>query len=111
MRTTLPSFAGLRPEVRRADRLLDRGHQRRVERLRDDQRRLGDRQRRHLVDRHLRAVGLDVNAVEQADGGAPGADVRHVAPDALDAGVHARLHFAEHAFQIAEIHVSPSGSW
>ena len=59
----------------------------------------------HLVDRHLGAVGLDVDAVEQADRGAAGADVRHVPADALDGGVHPRLDLAEHAFQIVEIHM------
>ena len=73
MRITLPSLAGLSPRLDGADRLLDRAHLRRIERLRDDQRRLGHRQRRHLVERHHRAVGLDVHGVEQRHRGAAGA--------------------------------------
>ena len=34
---TLPSFDGFSPRLDAADRLLDRAHQRRIERLRDDQ--------------------------------------------------------------------------
>ena len=53
-------------EVRGADGLLDRAHQRRVERLRDDHRRLGHRERGHLVERHAGAVGVHVDRVEDA---------------------------------------------
>jgi hypothetical protein len=42
--------------------------------------------------------GLDMDAVEQADGGAPGAHRRHLAADAIDRAVHPCLQFREHAF-------------
>ena len=63
-------------EIGGANRLLDRAELRRVERLRDDQRRLGNREAGDLVQRHLRAVGLDVDAVENRDRRAAGPHAR-----------------------------------
>src|SRR4029079_2275588 len=68
-------------EIRTADRLFNRPHQRRVEWLGNDERRLGNGERRNLIDRDLGPVGLDVNAVEQTDSGTAGADVGHVTAD------------------------------
>ena len=75
MRTTLPSFAGFNPrsDARMAFSIAPMTC--RIERLRDDQRRLRHRKGGHLVDRHACAVRLDLNAVEQADRGTPGTDV------------------------------------
>ena len=64
--STLPSLVGFRPRFALRIAFSIAAHQRRIERLRDDQRRLRNRQRRHLVERHLRAVGLDVHGVEDA---------------------------------------------
>ena len=52
MRIDLAVRRRIQAEVRLLDAPLDGAHQRRVERLRDDQRRLRDGQRRHLVERH-----------------------------------------------------------
>ena len=67
MRTTLPSLAGFSPRPGARIAFSIAAELRRVERLRDDQRRLGDRQAGDLIERHLRAVGLDVHAVENRD--------------------------------------------
>jgi hypothetical protein len=47
-----------------------------------------------------------VDAVEQPDRRAAGADVRHVAAHPLDGAIHPRLDLAEHSFQITEFHNS-----
>ena len=86
MRTTLPSLAGLRPRSDARMAFSIAADQRRIERLRDDQRRLGHRQRRDLIERHLRAVGLDVHAVEERDRRAAGAHAGHVVADVLERG-------------------------
>ena len=80
-----------------ADRLFDRAELRRVERLRDDQRRLGNRQAGELVERHLRAVGLDVHAVENRHRRAAGAHARQLVPHVLDRRVHPLVDFGEQA--------------
>ena len=66
----------IQAEVGAADGAFDRGDQRRIERLRDDHRRFGNRQRRHLIERHHRAVGLDVHGVEDRHRRAAGAHAR-----------------------------------
>jgi hypothetical protein len=80
------------------------GQRGRVEGLRDDQVRLGNRQPGQLVQRHLRAVRLDVHRVEQARRRAPRADVRQLLPHVLHAAVHPRFHFAEQALEVFRVH-------
>ena len=103
MRTTLPSLDGFEPEIGRADRLFDRAELRRIERLRDDQRRLGHRQAGELIERHLRAVGFDVHAVENRDRCPSGADAGELVPDVFERAASIRL------FDFAE--QSLSGRW
>src|ERR1043166_1617419 len=79
---------GIEPEVGVADRLLDRpGHllleRRHADGARVDQRHLGD-----LVDRHLRAVVVDRDVVEDAGVRAPGAHLGEIRLERLDALVH-----------------------
>ncbi len=62
--STLPSVAGLRPRLALRIAFSMVASQRRVERLRHDHRRFGNRERRDLIERHLRAVGFDVHRVE-----------------------------------------------
>ena len=82
-------------EVGQTNRPLERRHQRWIERLRHDQRRLGNRERGHLVEGHLRAIRLDVHVLEQSGRRAPGAHARQFLPHEFDLRVHALLHFAE----------------
>ena len=91
-------------EVRRADRLLDRAELRRIERLRDDQRRLGNRQAGQLVERHLRAVGLDVDAVEDRHRRAAGPHAGQFVAHVLERRVHPLVDFGEQALQVVDIH-------
>ena len=75
--------------------LFDGAHQRRIERLRDDHRRLGNRQRATWLSGILRAVGLDVHAVEQSGDARPVRTPAELLADELDLAVHALLDFAE----------------
>ena len=59
---------GVQPEVGLQDRPLDRLHRARVERLDREQARLGDVDRRELLDRRLLAVVVDRDPVEEGGG-------------------------------------------
>jgi hypothetical protein len=95
------------PEVRASYRLFDGSHQRRVERLRDDEGRFGNRERRHLIDRDARAVSLDLHRIEDGDRRTPRADAGKLAPDVLQLRVHPFLDLCEQAFQISSVHAGP----
>ena len=82
------------------------GQQRGIERLHDDERRLGNRQAGDLVQRHLRAVRLDVHVVEQGSRRPAGADARKIVLDALERDVHPLVDFGKQSFEIVDIHSS-----
>ena len=82
--------------------------QRGIERLHDDERRLGNRQAGDLVQRHLRAVGLDVHVVEQGSRRPAGADAGELVLDVLERDVHPLVDFGKQSFEIVDIHIAPS---
>src|SRR5690606_23418611 len=78
-------------QVRTQDGLLDRADHALVPRGDDQRARVGDRHGCHLRQRNVAAVGRDRDAVDQAGGGPPGADLDEVVAQRLDALGHARL--------------------
>jgi len=88
---TLPSFDGVNPRSGLQQRLLDRLDRGRVEGLDRQHPRLGNVDRGQLLERRLLAVVVDLHAVEEGRGGAPGADGVELRPRVLDARVHAVL--------------------
>ncbi len=91
-------------EARGTDGLLDRAQLRRVERLRHDERRLGNREARDLVERHLGSVGLDVHAVQNRHRCAPGPHARKLVLQVIDRRLHPLADFAVQPFQVSDIH-------
>ena len=75
-----------------------------IERLREDHRRLGDREAGDLVERHLGAVGLHVHAVQDGDRRAPRAHARQFVAHVLDGGVHPLVDFRKQPLEIADVH-------
>ena len=57
-----------------------------------------------LVQRHLRAVRLDVHVVEQGSGRPPGADSGKIVLHTLERDVHPLLDFDKQSFEIVDIH-------
>jgi hypothetical protein len=80
---------GVETEPGLADRLVDRLRHRAVPDLDDDEARLGDAHRRHLVERQARAVGVDMDRVEEARGGAAGAQAAELLPQHFQPALHA----------------------
>src|SRR3546814_10694497 len=63
-----------------------------VPNLDGDHARLGHAERADLGDRHLGAVGLDGDRLQQADRGAARAEALELAPEGLERVVHALLY-------------------
>ena len=78
-------------EPGRADRLFDRADVRLVPHLHRQHARLGRRDGRDLVERHVRAVDLDRHRIEQRGRGAAGAQAAEIVLQRLDRAVHAAL--------------------
>src|SRR3989442_2291075 len=78
----------LEPELGLQDRLLDRLDLGRVERLHCEEARLRRVDRRHLLQRRLLAVVVDLDAVEQGRRGASRADAVELGTGRLDRLVH-----------------------
>src|SRR4051794_9816677 len=87
----LAVVAGVEPQVRVADRLLDGLELAGVVGLDDRHPRLGDVDRRQLVQRRHRAVVVDDDPREHARGGTPGADARQVVLGHRDGLLHLLL--------------------
>ena len=94
----------IQAQVGGADGLFDGPELRRIERLRDDQRRLRNRESRDLVQRHFRAVGLDVDAVQNRDRRPSGPHAGELVLDVLDGHAHPLVDFGVQPFQIVHIH-------
>ena len=105
---TLPSLAGLSPRSDERIAFLDDAHERGIERLRDNQRGLGNGQRGHLIERHLGAIGLDVEVFEQSGRRASCPHTGEFLADELDLSIHALFQVSEESLQIAHIHRSVS---
>jgi hypothetical protein len=97
-------------KIRRTYRFFERDHQRGIERLRHDERGLWHREGGHLVDRHLRAVGLDVHVLENANRRAPRAHACELVLHVVERGIHPLVDLEEQPFQIIYVHVIVSTS-
>ena len=86
-----PSVIGLMPRLAATDRLFDRRDVGPVPHLDADQPRLGHRHGRHLVERHVGAIDLDLDAIDQRGRGAAGAQAAKVVLQGFDRAVHAAL--------------------
>ena len=100
IRITLPSLDGFKPEIGDADGAFERREQRGIERLRHDQRGLGNRQRRDLIHRHLRSVRLDVHMVEKGGRRAARPDAGELVFDVVERDGHALGDFGKQSFEI-----------
>ena len=95
---------GIEPEVRIANRLFHHRDHFLLERLHTDRSRIGQRHVRDLVDRHHRAVIVDVDMVEQTGMRAAGAHLGQVVLQRL----HRFLHFLLSGFLDVADHRSSS---
>ena len=86
---------GIEPEVGLADRLVDGRNVALVPDLHRDHARLGHRDGRHLVDRHSRAVDVDLHRIEQIGAGAPGAQAGKFALQRVERCAHALFDLLE----------------
>src|SRR5579875_898979 len=82
-------------EIRVDDGLLDRVHQRAVPDIDADKARLGHAHRRDLVERHLRAIGVDVDRVEQMRRGASGTQAGEFRPEHRGRPLHASFELVD----------------
>ena len=73
------------------DRLFDRMDQRAVPDIDRDQPRLRNAHGRHLIERHLRAIGVDHDRIEQMRGRAAGAQARQFGLQHGAGALHAAL--------------------
>ena len=70
---TCPSVEGVKPEIGAGNRLLDRMDHRAVPDLDVQKPRLRHADRRQLIERHVVAIGLDLDVLEQRRRSAAGA--------------------------------------
>src|SRR6185503_12634474 len=83
-------------EIRGANRFLDRANLSLIPGLYGEHLRFWGMHRRHLAERRHRAVVINHHRVEQADGGATGADGRELAPEVVDNGFHSWPRFLDY---------------
>ena len=92
---TCPSLEGVKPEIGRQDRLLDRMDHRAVPDLHAEHARLRHADGGELVERHALAVGLDLDRVEQVRRGAAGAQRAQFLLEHAERALHAALEFVD----------------
>src|SRR5262249_52458805 len=84
--------------------LLDGAERRRIERLGHDELRLGDRQAGHLIQRHLRSIRVNMDAVENRDPRPTGAYAAGLVLQGIDPRLHALGHFGVQPFKVTHVH-------
>src|SRR5205085_1731578 len=91
----LPFGVWRQPEIGSADALFDRMHQRAIPYLHRQQPRFRDGHGRHLIERHVTAIGLDLDMIDQPRRRAPRAQTAELLLEDRDRALHPPLEIVE----------------